>query len=103
MRRLLTVRRCADIGDPTGPHLVPPFDQVTSQAYGTQLVELYWASLLRDVPFTDYDKNGTAADAALELSAMPTYRGPRDNSGNVTPDLLFRGIFQGETIGPYVS
>ncbi|MBZ5704744.1 MAG: hypothetical protein LAN63_05275, partial [Acidobacteriia bacterium] len=35
------------VGDPSGPALVPPFDQVTSAAYGTQLVEMYWASLLR--------------------------------------------------------
>ena len=92
-----------DIGDRTGPRLVPPFDQVTSAAYGTQLVELYWASLLRDVAFTDFPVNPTAAAAAAELSAMPTYRGPRDKNGNVTPELLFRGIYQGETIGPFIS
>jgi len=28
---------------------------------------------------------------------------PRDANGNVTPDLLFRGGFPGETIGPYIS
>jgi hypothetical protein len=34
---------------------------------------------------------------------MPTYAGPRDDYGNVTPDLLFRGAYPGETLGPYVS
>ena len=92
-----------DTGDPTGPHLVPPFDQVASEAYGTQLVEIYWASMLRDVAFTDFGSNSTAASAAQELASMPAYRGPRDNEGNVTPNLLFRGTFQGETIGPHVS
>ena len=92
-----------DIGDPTGPHLVPPFDQVSSEAYGTQLVELYWASLLRDVAFTEYPDNATAIAAAAELTGMPTYRGPRDRNGKVTPNLLFRGIFEGEKIGPYMS
>jgi len=92
-----------DIGDPFGPHLVPPFDQVTSAAYGTQLVEMYWASLLRDVAFTDYSTNAPAIAAATELTGMPAYRGPRDNNGNVTPALLFRGAFRGETIGPYMS
>src|SRR5579863_8691566 len=67
-----------DIGDPSGPHLVPPFDQVTSEAYGTQLVEMYWASLLRDVAFTDLPSNSTAATAAEELNSMPAYRGPRN-------------------------
>ena len=83
--------------------VVPPAPALASAAYGTELVELYWASLLRDVAFTDYVSNATAAEAAQELSAMPSYAGPRDNHGNVTPTLLFRGGYPGETIGPYIS
>jgi hypothetical protein len=90
-------------GDPTGIPVVPPFDQINSPEYGTQLIEMYWASLLRDVAFTDYATNATAAAAAAELGSMATYRGPRDSTGNVTPNLLFRGTFPGETIGPYMS
>jgi hypothetical protein len=83
--------------------VVPAAPAVASAAYGTELVELYWGSLLRDVAFTDYVSNTTAALAANELSGMPTYAGPRDSSGHVTPDLLFRGGFPGETVGPYIS
>src|SRR4030095_16073944 len=83
--------------------VVPPAPALASEAYGTELVELYWASLLRDVAFTDYASNSTAILAAKELSRMPTYAGPRDDHGKVTPDLLFRGAYPGETIGPYVS
>jgi len=83
--------------------VVPPAPALASAAYGTELVELYWASLLRDVAFTDYASNPTANLAAEELSSMPTYAGPRDAQGNVTPDLLFRGGNPGETLGPYVS
>jgi len=83
------------IGDPSGPAIVPPFDTVVSSAYGTQLIEMYWASLLRDVAFTDYASNATAAAAAAELGAQPDYRGPRDSSGNVTPDLLVPRRFPG--------
>ena len=90
-------------GDPTGLPVVPPFDQIASAAYGAQLIEMYWASLLRDVAFTDYPTNATAIAAAAELTTLPDYRGPRDSHGNVTPDLLFRGNFPGETIGPYMS
>lgn len=90
-------------GDPTGLPVVPPFDQISSVAYGAQLIEMYWASLLRDVAFTDYPSNATAIAAAAELTAQSSYRGPRDSSGNVTPNLLFRGAFPGETVGPYVS
>lgn len=83
--------------------VVPPAPALASAAYGTELVELYWASLLRDVAFTDYISNATAVEAAQELSGMPTYAGPRDNNGNVTPALLFRGGYPGETVGPHLS
>ena len=83
--------------------VVAPAPALASAAYGTELIELYWASLLRDVAFTDYISNATAAEAAQELSGMPSYAGPRDNHGNVTPGLLFRGGYPGETIGPYMS
>jgi hypothetical protein len=83
--------------------IVPPAPALASAAYGTELVEIYWASLLRDVAFTDYISNATAAEAAQELSGMPSYAGPRDGNGNVTPALLFRGGYPGETIGPYIS
>src|SRR6266516_6524384 len=83
--------------------VVAPAPAVASEAYGTELVEMYWASLLRDVAFTDYASNEIAAQAAHELSGMPSYAGPRDNHGNVTPALLFRGGYPGESMGPYIS
>ena len=83
--------------------VVPPAPALASEEYGTELVELYWGSLLRDVAFTDYSSNPVAQQAAAELSTMPTYAGPRDGSGNVTPDLLFRGLYPGDTVGPYLS
>lgn len=95
-----------------GAPLVPPAPKVASQAYATELVELYWASLLRDVAFEDYPTHPTAIAAAAELSGLATYTGPRDPAtGRVTPELLFRAgpskvlgnFFAGETVGPYVS
>jgi hypothetical protein len=83
--------------------IVPPAPALASEAYGTELVELYWASLLRDVAFTDYGSNPIAAQAAAELTSMPAYAGPRDGFGNVTPNLLFRGPYPGDTLGPYLS
>jgi hypothetical protein len=82
---------------------VPPPPAIASAAYATELVEMYWASLLRDVPFTQYGFHPLAAQAAQELSALPSYQGPRNSSNQVTPNLLFRGAFPGETVGPYVS
>jgi hypothetical protein len=86
-----------------GQPQVSPAPVVASDQNGTELLEHYWASLLRDVAFTDYPSNSTVAQAAAELGSQPTYLGPRDGSGQVTPNLLFRGVFPGETLGPYLS
>jgi hypothetical protein len=83
--------------------VVPAPPSLASEAYGTELTELYWGALLRDVPFSEYATSPLAAAAAAELTTMPTYAGPRNNHGQVTPGLLFRGGFQGETVGPYMS
>jgi hypothetical protein len=80
-----------------------PAPEVASEEYGTELIELYWASLLRDVNFTKYKSEPMADKAAKELSAQTSYKGPRNASGKVTPHELFRGSFPGETDGPYLS
>lgn len=82
---------------------VPPAPALASEAYATELIELYWASLLRDVPFGRYDKDSVATRAAAELSSLPEYAGPRNKNGQVTTHELFRGGFAGETTGPYLS
>jgi hypothetical protein len=86
-----------------GPPQVPPAPKLASDQTATELVEHYWASLLRDVPFTEYSSNALAALAAAELGSQASYTGPRNPSGAVTTDLLFRGGFPGETAGPYLS
>lgn len=86
-----------------GQPVVPPAPAVSSDQTANELVEHYWASLLRDVPFTAYGSSTMAAQAAAELGALPGYFGPRSAQGLVTPDLLFRGSFPGEALGPYVS
>jgi hypothetical protein len=83
-------------------HVVPPAPPLASFEYATELIELYWASLLRDVAFTDYHKSELAKAASEELSKSSGYAGPAHN-GKVTPELLFRGKFHGETVGPYIS
>jgi membrane-associated phospholipid phosphatase len=85
-----------------GQPQVPPAPPAASDQNATELLEHYWASLLRDVAFTEYPSNSLAAQAAAELGSQFTYLGPR-SSGQVTPDLLFRGGFPGETLGPYIS
>ncbi len=85
-----------------GQPIVPPAPATASAQNATELLEHYWASLLRDVAFTDYGTSALAAAAAAELGSQPTYFGPR-SGGKVTPNLLFRGAFPGDTLGPYLS
>lgn len=85
-------------------YAVPPAPALASEAYATELIELYWASLLRDVAFGAYEQSSVAQRAAAELSSLPDYAGPRDNhTGQVSPRLLLRGGFAGEKLGPYLS
>jgi hypothetical protein len=90
----------------------PPAFTVRSKEYAVELVELYWASLLRDVPFSEYESNATAIAAAEELDSFgAAYKGPRDSTGKVTAKTLFRGglmvrathYFERELPGPYLS
>ena len=65
---------------------------------------MYWASLCRDIPFRRlrdqpaHDRRGCGVG-----QHEPTYLGPRDNTGHVTPQNLFRGSYPGDTVGPYDS
>jgi len=86
-----------------GQPIVPPAPANRRRPGCHELLEHYWASLLRDVAFTDYGSSSLAAMAAQELGGLPAYLGPRNSHGQVTIDLLFRGLFPGETMGPYLS
>lgn len=86
-----------------GQPIVPPAPPAASDQTATELLEHYWGALLRDVAFNDYGSSALAAHAAAELGALRTYFGPRNSSGVVTPNLLFRGAFPGESLGPYLS
>jgi len=89
-------------GSQFGDMDVPTPPKLDSDQYATELIELYWCALLRDVAFTGYHKSQIAHHACHELSNSADYQGPTD-SGKVTPALLFRGNFHGEEIGPYIS
>ena len=46
-------------------------------ASSAEMAELYWMSLARDVPFFDYGSSPLIERAALELSGLSDFRGPR--------------------------
>lgn len=79
-----------------------PAPAFASAEEASEMVELYWMSLLRDVPFDEYETNDLAQAAAADLSNMSDFRGPKVN-GRVTTQTLFRDSFPGCTTGPYLS
>ncbi len=82
---------------------VDPAPTMAGSQQAAEMVEMYWGALLRDLAFTNYANNAYANQAAAELNGLSGYAGPRNSSGQVTTNELFRGSFPGETTGPYVS
>ncbi|WP_239342170.1 vanadium-dependent haloperoxidase [Frankia sp. CiP3] len=83
---------------------IPPAPVLSSAQAAGEAVELYWMARLRDVAFTDYATDATAAAAVSDLNVLADFRGPRDPAGGqVTVDTLFRGETPGELVGPYLS
>jgi len=82
----------------------PPAPAFASREIAAEISENYWMALLRDVPFTDYASNPIAAAAAADLTLYgDDFKGPKNGSGQVTPDLLFRGPTVGDKTGPLMS
>lgn len=72
---------------------LPVAPALASAARAAEAVEIYWQSLLRDVPFAEYRDETSNADlraAVDELNQLPEFHGPKINN-RVTPQTLFRG------------
>lgn len=81
-----------------------PAPGFASREVAAEIAENYWMALLRDVPFTDYGSNPTAAAAAADLNFFgDDFKGPKNSAGRVTPANLFRGMSPADKVGPYMS
>jgi hypothetical protein len=81
----------------------PPAPRIDSPQNSAEMGELYWMALARDVHFNDYGSNAIVQAALQSLNTeFSDFRGPRVR-GAVTTQTVFRGIFPGETVGPYLS
>ncbi len=82
----------------------PPAPKFASRENGAEITENYWMALLRDVPFTDYPTNNIANAAAADLNLFGAdFKGAKNSGGQVTPNLLFRGLTSGDKAGPTMS
>jgi hypothetical protein len=83
---------------------IPPAPRMESAEAASEIGELYWMSVLRDVNFVDY-----AGAPPLVVSAVNSlnteftvFLGPKIG-GAVTTGTLFRGFTPGDLQGPYIS
>jgi hypothetical protein len=80
--------------------LAPP--PLASAEQGSEIIELYWQALTRDVPFEEYETDPAISLASSEMSQLSEFRGPR-HEGKVTSTTIFRGGSPGALEGPYIS
>jgi hypothetical protein len=79
---------------------MPPAPRFESDVAAHEMGELYWMAIARDVHFDDYDTNSDVAAAISSLNnEFPRFGG----TVPVTAQNVFRGIYPGEQVGPYVS
>ena len=79
---------------------MPPAPRFNSRVAADEAGELYWMALARDVHFASYGTDATVAAAISSLNAEFPYFG---GTVPVTAQNVFRGIYPGEQVGPYVS
>ena len=93
-----------DLEGPDAHALVqPPAPAFASREQAGEISENYWMALLRDVPYAQYPGNPIANAAAADLSLYGNdFKGPK-SGGAVTIATLFRGLTQGDLMGPYIS
>ena len=85
--------------------VIPPPPSVASNTTAAEEVEHYWAALLRDLPFTEYEGNPLVAQAVADMNRLSFLRSHKNYEYPypVTPQNLFRGqIYRGDgnVMGP---
>jgi len=90
-----------DIEGPDAQEITqPPAPRFDSEVAAHEAGELYWMAVARDVPFISYSGDAIITAAVNSLNAeFPQFGGTTP----VTAQNVFRGIFPGGQVGPYVS
>ncbi len=90
-------------GKDSSQYRMPPSPAVGSLEFASEMAELYWLALARDIPFSEYWSDSLISDAAADLSVnFPAFKGPKD-FGSVTPGTIFRSTIPGRLTGPFIS
>jgi hypothetical protein len=90
-----------DVAGPDAQEVTqPPAPRFDSEVAAHEMGELYWMAVLRDVYFGSYGSEGIIGTAVNSLNnEFPRFGG----TVPVTRQNVFRGIYPGEQVGPYVS
>ncbi|HEX2224561.1 MAG TPA: vanadium-dependent haloperoxidase [Thermoanaerobaculia bacterium] len=95
-----------DVAGPDAQELtMPPAPRFESEQTAHEMGELYWMALARDIAFSEWDTQAATAGSIIQRAIaslndeFPAYGGSRP----VTAGNLFRGIYPGELVGPYLS
>jgi hypothetical protein len=87
-------------GPDTGELTQPPAPRFDSQVTAHEAGELYWMAVARDIPFISWSGNAVITAA---INSLNTEFNKFGGTVPVTVQNLFRGISQGDQVGPYVS
>ena len=90
-----------DIAGPDAQEVtMPPAPRFDSEETAHEAGELYWMAVARDIHFSSYGTDGVIGNAVASLnSEFPRFGG----TVPVNRQNVFRGIYPGEQVGPYVS
>lgn len=92
-----------DLLGPDGCQLeLAPAPRMGSAEQAAELIELYWRSLARDIPFAEYSEHRVTREAAAEIAALSAQTGPPVDA-SIPGETLFRGELAGCLRGPLVS
>ncbi|MEP6569882.1 MAG: vanadium-dependent haloperoxidase [Acidobacteriota bacterium] len=88
--------------------VIPPGPTTRSRQTAAEQVEHYWASLVADVPFTEYSTNSLVGQAVTDMNNLSFLQSADNNQFPfpVTRHNLFRGRIatgDGNVQGPYTS
>lgn len=88
------------IGDDSNGARMAPAPKFDSRNMAVDMVEHYWMALCRDVRFDRYAHNELITAACEDLNSL----GFEQEFGfSCTPATIFRGAYEGCTVGPHVS
>lgn len=81
---------------------IAPAHRFSSPEIAGELVEVYWQSLTRDIPFVDFEENNLIAKAVRDLNDLSVTPAEKSN-GSTSSSNIFRGETPGDLVGPYIS